>query len=95
MKKLSVAILTLSACATLLSASMDLKTCTGCHGLNWDKKAMNASKKVSEMSKEEILNALIGYKEGTYGKHMKTLMQNQVAKYDKADLEKIADQIKK
>ena len=47
------------------------------------------------MSKSEIIKALKGYKNGSYGGAMKGLMKGQVAKLSTADIVKIATEIKK
>lgn len=67
--------------------------CAGCHGQNFEKKAMNVSKVVKEMKKEEIVAALQGYKTGSYGGNMKSVMQMQVKSLGDADIEAIAEQI--
>jgi len=68
--------------------------CAGCHGASFEKKAMGVSKIVSDMSKEDILAAMKGYKDGTYGGGMKALMKGQVASLSDADMEAIASGIK-
>jgi len=64
--------------------------CAGCHGVSFEKKAMNVSKVVSDMSKADIVTALKGYKDGSYGGGMKALMKGQVAGLSDADMEAIA-----
>ena len=85
------------AVAALLSttAFADTSACVGCHGTDFEKKAMNVSKVVKDMTKEEIVTALKGYKDGSYGGAMKTLMKGQVAKLDDAAIEAMATDIKK
>jgi len=68
--------------------------CTGCHGTSFEKKAMGKSKVVKEMSKEDIVAALKGYKDGSYGGPMKGMMKGQVASLSDADMAAIADSIK-
>ena len=68
--------------------------CKGCHGANFEKAALGKSKIVSEMSKEDIVKALKGYKDGTYGGAMKGMMKGQVAKLDDAAIEAMATEIK-
>ena len=75
--------------------SINLAGCVGCHGANFEKKAMGVSKVVSEMSKEDIVTALKGYKDGTYGGAMKGLMKGQVASYDDAKIDAVASAIAK
>jgi cytochrome c-type protein NapB len=70
-------------------------SCTGCHGKTFDKKAMGKSKIVKDMSKADIVTALKGYKDGSYGGAMKAMMKGQVASLSDADMEAIASEIKK
>ncbi|MCH9741252.1 MAG: cytochrome C [Epsilonproteobacteria bacterium] len=69
--------------------------CKGCHGANFEKVAMGKSKVVKDMSKEDIVKALKGYKDGSYGGAMKTIMKGQVASLDDAAIEAMAAEIKK
>ena len=68
--------------------------CAGCHGQHFEKAAMGKSKIVNDMSKEEIIIALRGYKDGSYGGAMKGVMKGQVSSLDDAAIEGIAAQIK-
>ena len=83
MKKIELGTLVLSVVAF---ASVNLGACKGCHGQNFEKKALGKSKVVSDMTKAEVSAAMIGYKNGTYGGPMKGVMKGQVAKYSEADL---------
>jgi len=74
-------------------AANNLQSCTGCHGQNFEKAALGKSKIVKDMSKEDIVTALKGYKDGTYGGPMKAVMQGQV-KNNVTDPEKMAEAIK-
>jgi len=47
------------------------------------------------MSKEDIIKALKGYKDGSYGGAMKGVMKGQVAKLSDKDIEEIAEKISK
>lgn len=69
--------------------------CAGCHGPSGEKKALNKSKVISDMSKADIVASLKGYKAGTYGGAMKGLMKGQVASLSDADMQAIADKIGK
>ena len=69
--------------------------CVGCHGANFEKVAMGKSKVVKDMSKADIVAALKGYKDGSYGGAMKGLMKGQVASLDDAAIEAMAAEIKK
>jgi cytochrome c-type protein NapB len=83
MKKIVLGTLVLGVAAF---AAVNLGACKGCHGANFEKKALGKSKVVSDMTKAEVTAALQGYKAGTYGAAMKGLMKGQVAKYSNADL---------
>ncbi len=82
----------LVAAPALYGASV--AACVGCHGQQFEKAAMGKSKIVKEMTKEEIVAALKGYKDGSYGGGMKGLMTGQVAALDDAKIEAIAALIK-
>lgn len=71
----------------------ELDGCKSCHGYQFDKAALGSSKLLSKMSKEEILEALNGYKDGTYGSSMKSMMRTQVMKYTDEELKLIAEKI--
>ncbi|MDC0933434.1 cytochrome C [Arcobacteraceae bacterium] len=83
MKKIVLGTLVLSVAAF---ASVNLGACKGCHGANFEKKALGKSKIVKDLTKAEVSAALVGYKNGTYGGPMKGVMKGQVAKYSEADL---------
>ena len=68
--------------------------CAGCHGQHFEKKAMGKSKIVKDMSEADILVALKGYKNGTYGGAMKGLMKGQVGSLSDTDMKAIAAMIK-
>lgn len=70
----------------ITDSSIDLKSCKGCHGINFEKAALGQSKILRDMTKEEVSNALIGYKNGTYGRSMKNMMKNHVVKYSNEEL---------
>lgn len=87
MKKIVIASIATLALATASIAAVNGKACTSCHGADWSKKALGKGKDVSAMTHAQIADALIGYKNGTYGGPMKGLMKGQVAKYSDADLQ--------
>ncbi len=60
------------------SAKVLYKKCTGCHGLNGEKKALNKSAVIKDWNAQKIADALQGYKKGTYGGAMKGVMKGQV-----------------
>ena len=86
------------AFSSLLAASAlygaSTAACAGCHGASFEKHAMGKSKIVKDMSKEDIVKALKGYKDGSYGGAMKGIMKGQVASLSDADIDSIAASIK-
>jgi cytochrome c-type protein NapB len=94
MKKITTAIVALGAC-TALMAGVNAGACKGCHGQNFEKKALGKSKVVANMTHADIAASLKGYKAGTYGGPMKGLMKGQVAKYSDADLDAFAQTVGK
>ena len=95
MKKLLVTTVASVALTSVALAGVNAGACKGCHGANFEKKALGKSKVVKDMTHAEIEKALIGYKNGTYGGPMKGLMKGQVAKYSDADLKAFAQTIGK
>jgi len=95
MKKLVIASMATLALVTAASAAVNGKACLACHGANWEKHAMGKSKIVAEMTHDQIAEALIGYKNGTYGGPMKGLMKGQVARYSEDELKAFAQTIGK
>ncbi len=87
-----VALGSLLTASTLYSAS--IIACKGCHGANFESKAMGVSKVVKDMSKEDIIKALKGYKDGSYGGSMKAIMKGQVTALSEEDINSIANSIK-
>lgn len=75
------------------SMNIDLKSCASCHGTDFQKEAMGKSKNVSQMSKEDIVMTLKGYKDGSYGGSLKSVMKVHVDKYSDEQIETIANQI--
>ncbi len=57
--------------------SIYTKSCGSCHGQNGEKAALGKSKVIQGWSEDKVLNALQGYKNGTYGGSMKALMAGQ------------------
>lgn len=83
------------ALASLLAPTLyaDTTACKACHGASFEKAAMGVSKVVKDMSKADIVAALKGYKDGSYGGAMKNLMTSQVANFDEVAMAAIADEI--
>jgi cytochrome c-type protein NapB len=69
--------------------------CIGCHGERFQKPAMGYSRIVNQMSKEDIIASMNGYKYGTYGGEMKALMAGQATKLSTQEIEAFAQLIGK
>lgn len=69
------------------------KKCSGCHGSDGKKKALNVSKDINSMGTVKVIDALLGYKNGTYGGKMKGVMVGQMKDLSKNDIHKIAEYI--
>jgi cytochrome c-type protein NapB len=89
-----VKVLTVSSLLVASTYAAGTGACKGCHGQQFEKKAMGTSKIVKDMSKEDIVKALKGYKDGSYGGSMKGIMKGQVASLSDADMAAMADEIK-
>jgi len=77
------------------TTQVNTTACAGCHGANFEKKAMGVSKIVKDMSKADIVTALKGYKDGSYGGAMKGIMKGQADPLSDAQIEAIANKIGK
>jgi cytochrome c553 len=77
------------------SSTVNVTACAGCHGANFEKKAMGVSKIVKDMAKADIVTALKGYKDGSYGGAMKGIMKGQSDPLSDAQIEGIANKIGK
>lgn len=69
------------------------KKCSACHGLKAEKKALGKSQIIQGWEVDKIKNALIGYKDGTYGAAMKGIMKGQVGSLSDGDIEALATYI--
>ncbi len=75
------------------SIEVDTDTCISCHGLMFEKSALGYSRIVNQMSKEDIIASLNGYKNGTYGGKMKALMANQASRLSTEEIDALAETI--
>ena len=94
MKKIALIAGALLVATSTLSADAFSK-CQGCHGAAGEKKALGKSKVINTFTKAEIVTALNGYKDGSYGGAMKGLMKGQVSSLSDADIKAIAEKIGK
>ena len=74
----------------IVAGQKAFKKCAGCHGAMGERKALGKSKVISNFTAKEIVIALKGYKDGTYGGPMKGLMKGQVATLSDANIEDIS-----
>ena len=79
MIKQSIVALATLGLLSLSASAANTTACAGCHGKDFEKSAMGKSKIVKDMSKDDIVKALKGYKDGTYGGGMKAVMKGQAA----------------
>lgn len=89
MIKQSIIILATLGLLNTVTLAVDLTTCIGCHGKNFEKPAMNLSRIVKDLKEDEIRKALKGYKEGSHGGSMKEVMRNQISKFTDDEIEEI------
>jgi cytochrome c553 len=94
MKKI---LITAAVLATTSLFAANTAACTGCHGKNFENKAMGQSKVVKDMSKADIIAALKGYRDTAGFGHspMKAAMAGQAKNLSDADIEEIASSIAK
>ncbi len=96
MKKLVLACM-IAAASTLVAAdgAALYKRCAACHGKQGEKIALGKSKVLQGMTKEHLVDAMKGYKAGTFGGAMKGIMKGQLASYDDAKIDAVAEYISK
>lgn len=96
MKKLVLAcMIVLSSTLIAADGAALYKKCAACHGKTGEKIALGKGKVIKGMTKEHLVDALKGYKAGTFGGAMKGLMKGQLATYDDAKIEAVAEHISK
>jgi len=67
--------------------------CSSCHGKNAEKKALGKSHVIKGWKEAKIVDALHGYKAGTYGGSMKAVMKAQVSNLNDAKINAVAKYI--
>jgi len=73
--------------------SSSIKSCMGCHGQTFQKKALGHSDVVNLMKLEDIKTALRNYKNNPPDDSMATIMKSQVRKYNNEQLDLIAKKV--
>jgi cytochrome c553 len=91
MKKIFLILLSIGLFSTLSAKTFNPKACKSCHGEKGNKKALGKSKKLSKMSKEEIINALNGYQKKNYGGQLAGLMYGRIQGASQSDIESLAE----
>ena len=96
MKKKSLSVFVIITMAlSSLNATELYNQCAGCHSVKGEKVALGRSKVINKMDTGEIIAALNGYKNNSYGGAMKGLMKVQVKKLTLDEIKQIARFISK
>ncbi len=92
MKKIVLATVALVGFA-FADAPASYATCKACHGVKGEINITTQSKShvPANLTKADIVKALNGYKDGSYGGAMKGLMKGQVAKLSDDDIKALAN----
>lgn len=64
--------------------------CASCHGNYGEKSALSTSKIIAELSEEEILKALRGFKDGSYGGEFAATMKGNIKALNDDELQALA-----
>ena len=94
-KQTTIAIATIALLTVSASAGADVKACIGCHGAKLEKNTMVKDKIIINLSKADIVKALNGYKDGSYGGAMKGVMKGFATKLDDAQIKAISEEFGK
>ena len=93
MKKIIITSIVALVASSSLVAAVNSASCKGCHGANFEKKALGRSDIVANLTHNEIANRLIDYKTTTESDEM--IMKAQVGKYSDAELKEFSKTIGK
>lgn len=64
--------------------------CASCHGRQGEKAALNTSKVIQGWDEADVVTALEGYKDGTYGLKLKGIMKGQVTALTPQEIKAVA-----
>jgi len=92
-KKTALLAVMLSSTLLMADGAATYKKCAGCHGIDASKKALGKSKVIANMKSEDIVMALKGYKDGSYGGSMKGLMKGQAVNLSDNDIKELSTYI--
>jgi cytochrome c553 len=67
--------------------------CAGCHGAKGEKNALSYSNKIQGWDVQKVSKALKGYRAGTYGGLMGSVMKKEVSKLSDEDIKNVASYI--
>jgi cytochrome c553 len=73
-----------------LDGELLFKSCASCHGQKAEKQALGKSQVIAGWPKDKTIQALNGYKDGSYGGVMKNIMKGQVATKTDAEIDALA-----
>lgn len=73
-----------------IDAKALFKACASCHGEKAEKIALGKSQVIAGWDKQRIINAINGYKDGSYGGVMKNIMKGQVSTKTDAEIDALA-----
>ena len=73
--------------------AVNLHICTECHGEDFEKSAMGLSRVVKDLTIDELEEALKGYKNGTQGGTMSSVMSGQISQFTYEEIREIAREI--
>ena len=71
--------------------AMLYKKCSGCHGMDASKKALGKSASIKGWDAQKTIDALNGYKNGTYGGAMKGIMVGQAKSLNDEQMKSVAE----
>ncbi|WP_310442371.1 c-type cytochrome [Sulfurimonas sp.] len=83
------------AVSTQMDGAALYQVCAGCHGTDASKAALGKSQIIKGWDAKKIAGALHGYKAGTYGGAMKSVMAGQVSKLSDEDIKILSEHISK
>lgn len=96
MKKLVLTTIVAATCA-FASAPASYNACKACHGAKGEMNTTTGGKShiPANLTKAQVVDALNGYKAGTYGGAMKMIMKGQVARLNDDQIKELAEYIGK
>jgi len=75
-------------------AELIYKKCSGCHGINGEKKALGRSGVIADMNQSDLYEVMVGYKNGKVNKYaMGALMKTQMVKISEEEIKSLAQYI--